>query len=92
MSFADRAFKLVIIPPALTLMGVVAVPYFAFGLHRNDRSGDGSLPFAVGAIAMGVGLAGAVVVGTAAAAAGVPAPLAYVGAYWGTMVFVSQVV
>lgn len=92
MSLADRAYKLAIIPPALTLMGVAAIPYFALGGHRGDYSGDGTLPFALGALAVGVGVAGAALGGTVLVAAGVPAPLAYLGAYWGTLAAFSQVV
>jgi hypothetical protein len=81
----NLAFRFFVFPPASLVVGSLAVFYFGSGAHKHDRSGDGSLPFALGALGLGVGITGATVFGSLAYLLGVPALIAYPTAYWLTV-------
>lgn len=87
---AQRALFFVVAAPVCTLLGLAALPYYGLGAYRGDHSGDGSLPFALGALGALTGLAGSAVFGTAACLAGAPAPLAYPVAYYVTVGVAAQ--
>lgn len=86
---ADYLHVTVFLPGFITFFGILAVPYFLSGSHKNDHSGDGSLPFGIAAIGAMIGTLGGGILSIPAALLGIPVILAFPVLYYLTLVAVS---